>query len=395
MSLWIRSAVACAALGLATAPLTLAAQTPAPVAQSIAGAAGTLLDSQPLAAEFGLEGAAQAFAIRYTSTDGVAGNGSVPVTGALFIPKGAPPKGGWPLIAWAHGTVGIGDDCAPSRNARSARDRTYLDHWLGEGYAIVATDYQGLGAPGPHPYLNSRAAAYSTLDAIRAVQGDRFGIADRVLLVGQSQGAGAAFATAGYASDYAPGLDIRGTVATGIPNLAAVPAGAAGDDEKVDRLIAYLLYIASAAHQIDPKYDPATVLTDRAMPLFERAADTCVVDMFGAVVEAGLTRGNTFKTDFWRHYAPMLTHAGYPTLNIRTPVFIGTGAEDVDTPASMQKALVDAACAAGSTIEAHVYPGLDHSGTVNRSFADSRLFARRVMSGEAVASTCAPAGKGG
>jgi len=393
MSFWIRSVVACAALGLVAAPLTLAAHTPA--VQSASGAAGTLVDSQPLAAEFGLEGAAQAFVIRYTSTDGVAGGGTVPVTGALFIPKGAPPKGGWPLIAWAHGTVGIGDDCAPSRNARSARDRTYLDHWLGEGYAIVATDYQGLGAPGPHPYLNSRAAAYSTLDAIRAVQGDRFGVADRVLLVGQSQGAGAAFATAGYASDYAPGLDIRGTVATGIPNLAAVPAGAAGDNEKVDRLIAYLLYIASAAHQIDPKYDPAAVLTDRAMPLFERAADTCVVDMFGAVVEAGLTRANTFKTDFWRHYAPMLTHAGYSTLNIRTPVFIGTGAEDVDTPASMQKALVDAACAAGSTIEAHVYPGLDHSGTVNRSFADSRLFARRVMSGEAVPSNCAPGVKGG
>ena len=389
MSILIRSVVACVALGLAAAPLSLAAQTSAPAAQGVSGAAGVLIDSQPLAAGFGLEGAAQAFAIRYTSTDGVAGSGTVPVTGALFIPKGTPPKGGWPLIAWAHGTVGIGDDCAPSRNARSARDRTYLDHWLGEGYAIVATDYQGLGAPGPHPYLNSRAAAYSTLDAIRAVQGGRFGIAGTVLLVGQSQGAGAAFATAGYAPDYAPGLDIRGTVATGIPNLAAVPAGAAGDDEKVDRLIAYLLYIASAAQQIDPKYDPAAVLTDRAMPLFERAADTCVVDMFGAVVEAGLTRANTFKTDFWRHYAPMLTHAGYPTLNIRTPVFIGTGAEDVDTPASMQKALVDAACAAGSTIEAHVYPGLDHSGTVNRSFADSRLFARRVMAGEAIATTCA------
>lgn len=133
--------------------------------------------------------------------------------------------------------------------------------------------------------------------------------------------------------DYATGLDIRGTVATGIPNLEAVPAGTADEDEKVDRLIAYLLYIASAAQQIDPKYDPAAVLTDRAMLLFECAADTCVVDMF----EAGLTRANRFKTDFWRYYTPMLTHAGYPTLKIQTPVLIGTGAEDVDTPASMQK----------------------------------------------------------
>ncbi|WP_212597933.1 lipase family protein [Sphingopyxis granuli] len=366
----------------------LAAATPAPAAQAPAPAAGALIESGPLAPEFGLDGAAQAFAIRYGSTDGVVGSGTVPVTAALFIPKGTPPAGGWPLIAWAHGTVGIGDDCAPSRNPRSARDRTYLDHWLGEGYAIVATDYQGLGGPGPHPYLNSRAAAYSTLDAVRAVLGGDFGLANKVLLVGQSQGAGAAFATAGYAADYAPDVNVRGTIATGLPNLAVAGATSGGDGDKVDRLIAYLLYIASAAEQIDPRYDPTAVLTDRAMPLYRRAADTCVVDMFGAVVEAGLTRTNSFKTDFWRAYAPMLTHAGYPTLHIATPVFIGTGAEDVDTPAAMQKSVVDGACSAGSTIEWHVYPGLDHSGTVNRSFTDSRLFAQHVMAGHAIAGTC-------
>jgi len=387
MSKWMRSAAVLAAFGLAAATPALAAQAPAAQAAP-APAAGALIESGPLAPEFGLDGAAQAFAIRYGSTDGVVGSGTVPVTAALFIPKGTPPAGGWPLIAWAHGTVGIGDDCAPSRNPRSARDRTYLDHWLGEGYAIVATDYQGLGGPGPHPYLNSRAAAYSTLDAVRAVLGGDFGLANKVLLVGQSQGAGAAFATAGYAADYAPDVNVRGTIATGLPNLAVAGATSGGDGDKVDRLIAYLLYIASAAEQIDPRYDPTAVLTDRAMPLYRRAADTCVVDMFGAVVEAGLTRTNSFKTDFWRAYAPMLTHAGYPTLHIATPVFIGTGAEDVDTPAAMQKSVVDGACAAGSTIEWHVYPGLDHSGAVNRSFTDSRLFAQHVMAGHAIAGTC-------
>ncbi|MGB3793671.1 MAG: lipase family protein [Sphingopyxis granuli] len=387
MSKWMRSAAVLAAFGLAAATPALAAQAPAAQAAP-APAAGALIESGPLAPEFGLDGAAQAFAIRYGSTDGVVGSGTVPVTAALFIPKGTPPAGGWLLIAWAHGTVGIGDDCAPSRNPRSARDRTYLDHWLGEGYAIVATDYQGLGGPGPHPYLNSRAAAYSTLDAVRAVLGGDFGLANKVLLVGQSQGAGAAFATAGYAADYAPDVNVRGTIATGLPNLAVAGATSGGDGDKVDRLIAYLLYIASAAEQIDPRYDPTAVLTDRAMPLYRRAADTCVVDMFGAVVEAGLTRTNSFKTDFWRAYAPMLTHAGYPTLHIATPVFIGTGAEDVDTPAAMQKSVVDGACDAGSTIEWHVYPGLDHSGTVNRSFTDSRLFAQHVMAGHAIAGTC-------
>ncbi|MDX8357728.1 lipase family protein [Sphingopyxis terrae] len=392
MAVSMRSLALCVLLGLSVVPAAALARTaPAPAAASaVAATPGRLIEARPLAAEYGLDAAARALAIRYGSIDGVTGQGVVEVTGALFLPKGTPPTGGWPLVAWEHGTVGIGDDCAPSRNVRSLRDRTYLNHWLDEGYAVVATDYQGLGAPGPHPYLNSRAAAYSTLDAIRAVQGGDFGLAKQVLIVGQSQGAGAAFATAGYTPDYAPDVDIRGTIATGIPNLgaAATTQTDPAEAEKVDRIIAYLLYIASAANQIDPAYDPSAILTDRAMPAFEKAADSCVVDMFNTVVDAGLTRRNTFKGDFWRYYAPVLKHAGYPTLKIAAPVFIGTGMEDVDTPAAMQTALVASSCAAGSKIEAHIYPGLDHSATLNRSFADSRIFARRAIDGEPIKGNC-------
>jgi hypothetical protein len=54
----------------------------------------------------------------------------------------------------------------------------------------------------------------------------------------------------------------------------------------------------------------------------------------------------------------------------------------------MQKAVVDAACAAGTVVQAHVYPGLDHSGAVNGSLKDSMPFVRQVMAGKPVSSTC-------
>jgi pimeloyl-ACP methyl ester carboxylesterase len=385
---WKETAQLLAAVALVTTSLAAPTASARTKANAQAIEAGKLIESRPLAAELSLEGAAQAFAIRYGSTDGVTGSGSVTVTGALFIPNGTPPAGGWPVVAWAHGTVGIGDGCAPSRNPRSPRDRTYLDHWLSEGYAVVATDYQGLGSPGPHPYMNSRMAAYSTLDSIRAALTGDFGLANKVLLVGQSQGGGAAFATAGYAADYAPDINVRGTIATGLPNLAAAASASGGDGDKVDRMIGYLLYIASVAQQLDPKNDPRAVLTDRAMAVFDQAEQLCVMDMFGKAVEAGLTRNNSFKSNFWSHYASMTTHAGYPTLKIAAPVFVGTGADDVDTPYAMQKTLVDGACKAGSTVEWRVYPGQDHGGAVNRSFLDSRVFAARVMAGEAIAGSC-------
>jgi len=38
------------------------------------------------------------------------------VSGSVSVPKGKPPKGGWPVITWAHGTTGVADICAPSRD---------------------------------------------------------------------------------------------------------------------------------------------------------------------------------------------------------------------------------------------------------------------------------------
>ena len=50
--------------------------------------------------------------ILYTSTDARWRSGIIPVSGTLYFPKRAAPQGGWPLVAWAHGTLGVSDRCA-------------------------------------------------------------------------------------------------------------------------------------------------------------------------------------------------------------------------------------------------------------------------------------------
>jgi hypothetical protein len=104
----------------------------------------------------------------YSSQNGVGAPQPIVVSGEIFFPKGTMPAGGWPVVAWEHGTTGVADVCAPSWRGFLTRDRTYLNRWLDEGFAVVATDYQGLGTPGPHPYLLYRSEGYSALDAVRA-----------------------------------------------------------------------------------------------------------------------------------------------------------------------------------------------------------------------------------
>ena len=98
---------------------------------------------------------AQAWRIAYVSSD----HRGVPTinTGLVVAPEGEPPAGGRPILAWAHGTTGVADTCAPSVQARLMFEIKYLNPWLEQGFAVIATDYQGLGVPGPHLYSQKEA----------------------------------------------------------------------------------------------------------------------------------------------------------------------------------------------------------------------------------------------
>jgi pimeloyl-ACP methyl ester carboxylesterase len=350
---------------------------------------GRMLRTEPLDPALGLATAGEQLRILYSSTDGVDGKTPVVVSGAYFVPKGTPPAGGWPLVAWAHGTTGIADVCAPSWMPRSARDASYLTTWLQQGYAIVATDYQGLGTPGPHPYLAVRPEAYSVLDSVRAVLTSFPTVANRIVIIGQSQGGGAAFATAGIAPGYAPELNIRGSVATGVPFPGSARPPPASPD-KADRTVAYTLYIGIMMQQGDPSTPDDQLVTPRALPLLQEARKTCVGTLFRDVVQAGLNRANTLQPGFGAAFKTVLPSMQYSTVRLSQPLFVGTGEQDRDVPPASQLALVRNACAVGSVIEAHLYSGLDHSATVNASLKDSVPFVRKILSGEPVIRVCEP-----
>ncbi len=351
---------------------------------------GKLLRSEPLDSALSLPNAASAQRILYTSLDGIDGKTPIVVSGALFIPKGKAPAGGWPVASWGHGTVGVADICAPSWAGRSYRDVQYLNRWLDEGYAIVATDYQGLGVPGGHPLLNNRMAAYGILDAAKAVVAGVPGLANKVLIVGQSQGGAGAFAAGAYAATYAPDLGVKGSIGTGVIYTIGAKNVGEQDENKVDPALAYGFYTLLAAQQYDPSIDPRDFYTDKALPLFEQARSSCLSALVSDVVGSGLTPANAKKDYQGDQLKAWLAQVSYPTLKLAQPIFIGTGAEDKTPAASTQVALMQDACKAGSVVQGHLYKGLGHSETVNASLRDSIPFARQVISGQPVTPICNP-----
>src|SRR5690606_10343414 len=86
----------------------------------------------------GVGGGGRAWRVLYRS-ESVSGE-PVAVSAIVAARAGAAPEGGWPVLSIAHGTVGLGDRCAPS-----IRPGTTAAEAASRGFVVVATDYEGLG----------------------------------------------------------------------------------------------------------------------------------------------------------------------------------------------------------------------------------------------------------
>ncbi len=357
---------------------------------------GRMLRSEPLEPGLGITNAGRQLRLLYSSTDGVDGKTPTVVSATYYEPKGDPPADGWPLIAWGHGTTGLADICAPSVQARVMFEITYLNAWLAQSFAIVATDYQGLGTPGPHPYMQGLPAAYSVLDSVRAVLRDQPHLANRIVIAGFSQGAHAAFSTVGYAPIYAADLDIRAVIGIGIPYptrefLNRPLSEVIGPDDRSDPTVAYNLYLALVMQQRNPNFIAGQVLTARGLPFLDLARASCVGALFYDATSAGLNRANTLEVINYRdEYLKILPGMEYPTMRLTVSLFVGAGENDRDVPLTRQLSLVKNACAAGTVVEAHVYRGLNHVQSVDASLKDAILFARRALGGEPITPICEP-----
>lgn len=352
---------------------------------------GVLIRQEPIEGAPVLDGAGTNLRILYSSTEGLGGQAKNVISGALYLPKGDPPEGGWPLLVWSHGTVGIGDLCAPSYDGRGERDPKYLNPWLEKGYAIAASDYQGLGTPGTHPYMDARTMAFNNLDLIRALQSSDFPLSDKVVIAGQSQGATGALATASHAEAYAPDVNLGGVIATGIPHFSPSVIWdlvSNGDPDAVSASVPLTLYMLTFTEMLDPDFRLEGILSDKAKPVVSEINDTSVFDFIEASQIAGLSSGNTFESRPEFGLLKVFSRTDLPDMGFKTPVFAGSGTEDKITPFWMQQEFISDACAAGASISATTYDGANHNEGLLQSTQDAQKFADTILSGGSVETTC-------
>ena len=248
------------------------------------GEPGELIDIEHLG-EFGGDFSGHRILYHSRNKDGE----DIAVSGYALVPlSDQPPEGGYPVVAYAHGTTGMADICAPSEGVEDSLSEFRLNETLvtktlvGMGYAVVATDYEGLGTPGLHPYLVGESEANSVLDSVRALRdwgGDRF--SDTFVALGVSQGGHAVLHAGQYWRDYAPELDLAGVVAVAPPSqFESIETSYETDLGKT-----FLMMIFGAYADAYDEVEPSDILAPRGVELLEELERRCIGSLYDIFAE--------------------------------------------------------------------------------------------------------------
>ncbi len=314
---------------------------------------------------------------RSTGPDGKANA----VSGSLALPKGRAPKGGWPVITYAHGTTGSADSCAPTRGYDADTLVSYayplLKRWLKAGYAVVRTDFEGLGTPGVHAYLGGPTEGYGVLDAVRAARTAEPRLSRRFLIAGHSQGGHAALFATSLAPTWTPELRLRGTVAFApashlseqfpLTTQIATPGGGLGG------IIALGLRAIDTADLVDV---PA-LLTPEATALYPRTETDCYDALSQPDSFGGLPLNQIFRSG--ADLGPLVAAIDRndpENLRFRMPVRVEQGADDGTVFQTFTDQLVDEYKGANVPVTYKVYPGVSHGGVVEAGATDASKWIR-------------------
>ena len=309
----------------------------------------------------------------------------VAVSGVVAVPKGKVPKGGWPVVTFAHGTTGIADVCAPSRattakTGAGSSDLGYaplLNGWIKAGYAVVRTDYEGLGTPGTHPYLIGRSEGDGVLDIVRAARQLDPSISNRLIISGHSQGGQAALWAAALAPKYTPDLHLLGTVAFAPQSHTATEVSLL-QSLKLTSLTGIAALILRGADVTYPSLHAGSLLTPAGAKLYPQTLTKCLTQLDAPTSFGGLALDKLVTQS--ANLAPLVKVLALndpDNLKIKGPVLLEQGLKDATVIPSLDQALSVSLAKVGDSVAYHTYPNATHSGVLTAAAADATAFLKK------------------
>jgi pimeloyl-ACP methyl ester carboxylesterase len=328
-----------------TLPLSSFYDTPSPLPS---GKPGELIRAEPFE-EYALPAGVSAVRILYHSRsatgEDVAASGVV-----LFPEEETPPAGGWPILAWAHGSTGVARQCAPSL-MRNVYCGPFLSMYVELGYAVVATDYTGLGTKFRNAFSDMKSNATDVINSIPAARAAVPQLGRKWVVMGASEGS---MAVAGLAemeneirdANYLGGIAISGVVET--KDLYERFAQGPHD------MLALLAYGIKTVY---PEFQVGDMLTEKALPLYRQVEEACGNAVAGPEVSAAeMLKANWEDDKYIKQYFARNTLGQKPAYG---PLLVIGGEADPALPPTMTAQVIARMCKQGDRVQFEKYPDPD------------------------------------
>lgn len=337
--------------------------------------------------------ASQRFLITYRSR----GIMSEPIvtSGYILLPKGKAPRDGWPILAWAHGTTGVADTCTPSGDYKGGPVHIYqqiaakaLNAWLARGYAVVAPDYQGLGTPGGHPYMNAESQLHTVVDAVRATHFlNPYEFSKNWYVMGHSQGGAASLKVAASGQKDASEFNLRGAIALapGGYQYEGIAEYVATHPQIDSSVVAFFPIVLLGAEAADPNLSPINLVSPEMGDILNHARSRCLSELQSDLKAAPKT---VFKPNV--NLEPLTNYLKKQSIENMTPtvpVLIVQGEKDQLVDYRGTYAYYQQVCTKQKPIAFHPVKNGDHRDSLRQSEFLIGKFINSVEEGKPV-TTC-------
>ncbi len=346
---------------------------------------GDVLRSEPVEMTGPLDGVS-GWRILYRST--AADGRPEVVSGIVLVPEGPAPEEGRPVVAWAHGTTGIADRCAPSTTGNlfyddyGAEGRRLVD----QGFVVAATDYHGLGTPGVHTYHHSEELARATIDSVSAAHDleEAGPLSPRWAVVGHSEGGLAALAVDERSQDMPPELDYRGSV-------VAAPTPRLEDVAPLMFVVegrGYGVLLLEAVAEVAPELAPPVALGAEAAGREALLTHGCWEEAVPGYDDIPPDQMLASPAIGERLSEVLADWAAYDPTGAVGPLLVAQGESDESVPPPLTTQLVDELCELGVPVEYHTYEGVSHDPVMEASADDAATWLAARMAGDPPATSC-------
>jgi hypothetical protein len=360
---------------LHTLPLTSFYDAPHPLP---AGKPGELIRSETFE-EYELPPEVSTVRILYHSRSATGDDGAT--SGVVLIPsEEKPPAGGWPVIAWAHGTTGIARPCAPSL-MRNVGHGPFLSMYVTLGYAIVATDYTGLGTNFRNAFLDAQSNATDVIGSISAARAAVPQLGARWIVIGEGDGSLAAVAVAEKESEISDAGYLGSIAISGLADAKELYEHSTQAPSS-----SMFTFLAYGIKTVYPQFQVTDMLTEKALALYQKIEQNCSeTAMIAQLPPAETLKPGWENNEFVKRY---FARNNLGQTQARGAILVISADADRAVPVTVAAPIINRMCKQGDRVQWERYLDLDPGRVIGDSVRDQIAWIEARFAGRPAPANC-------